>query len=416
MKLPLLAVCSLAACVDASSSGPGSTNADIKAAATTISIVANAEPSLVVFRQGAGPWQPATRMGPLRYQAEVSGPYSVMTVCVSESGPFSTIVGLTLDDAPQVDVYCGFKEEESFSVRSSMVQSGTVSVGPFRVRSTRPKWDFETLVPVKRYDVTAVSDTHVAVRRDVDVFGPVELPALDAVAEGQPLASVTFTPTNSFPGETPHVGVFLVSPQIDPQAQIYRGPMTSAKVVPDAVLDEALVQEVSLRSEGFGDTSYVFRSSRRPFHLGDGTGVTFWDPFQGLQLGLDGQGRASASWQSLALVDYAYFDLTDEQGRYAAIDLSRSYLEQTSPSQVTFAFDAPGFLPEWAPDLSGPYSMMTLLSRQGAARDGYTYSDQFNVTAGTGRDLWRQSAAPDAPSIRSTRQATRARAARLGAL
>ena len=383
MRIPFIALLSLAACAESVDLDNDPEEGSIEegvllARPVVISIHADAAPALVAYREGVrGAWRAATRISATEYQARVRGPYTMIAAC-DLGYPSVQMVSQTPADGADLQVYCAPYQELPYVASGTMVQPGQVSLGGWRRSSTRANWAFELFSGEGDKDLVAATADRVHIQRALPVHGNLTLAPLDLSSQGSALDTVTFTPTNSFAGETPYVSTFIMSPRIDPQAQIYSGPMTGAKVAPAAVLGGDVTQEVSLRSQLVDDTHFLLRSARHPFRAGDATSVTFWDPFTGYHFAVD-QGVASVSWRARADMDYAYLSLSSANGGIYDLFATRNYLQATRVRKLTLDLSAPGILPQWLPTFDTEYQA-TLSSNRGTTdRVGFSYTETFNL-------------------------------------
>lgn len=362
------------------------------AVTAVISIHADAPPDLVAFREGTGAWRRATQVRPTEYTATVRGPYSVLGACAGSI----QVSSRTLRDAPSVDLYCSPPAEPDVTAAGTMVQPGTVTLGLYGSSSSTANWSYSLQVPAGDYDQVAFTADRLTLRKNLSLRTNTTLPPLD-LANATPFATATFTPTNSFPGETQSVSTFLVGPRLDPQARIYRGSLSNAKVAPSSLLAGDVTQEVSLRSELFVGTRYLLRSTRYPFKVGGATSFTYWDPMAGVTFGIS-NGRPMVSWTSRADMDYLYYSAYGANGASYTMDVTRHYLNSLRSKRLVFDVDtAPGFRPEWKLPVEFEHSVSAQAQLGTTSRVGYLLSDVINPGVLPASRV----AAPERPSPRA---------------
>ena len=371
MKYSLVALACLSACLD--SKEPVDPEPTSK---RTISISTGVAPLLVAYREGtSGDWLAATKVSDAAYEARVGGAYSVMVVCAETV----QITSWTLEDALMVKGYCAVPETP-LTVTGTMKQPGRVTLGAATTASVNEDWTFTLRVPAGAADLVAVSTDRIYVQRSLAISSNLTLPAIDLSTQGTALVDAAFTATNPRAGEVLSAATLLVSPRLDPQAQIYRGAMTAVKVVPSSLLGGDLVQEVSLRAQLLAGARQSMRTSRRPFRVGDDTSVTFWDPLPGHAFLID-QGRATLSWASRAELDTLSLSVSASNGWSYSVSASKNYLTDTKLTKLAIDLEAPGFLASWRPNLGAEYQMSLFAQRLKPIVESYSAEDTFNVGA-----------------------------------
>lgn len=344
------------------------------AVTAVISIHADAPPELVAVREGTGAWRRATQVRPTEYTATVRGPYSVLGACAGSI----QVSSRTLSDTPTVNLYCQTPAPADITVSGTMAQPGTVALGLYGRSSTTPNWSYSLNVPAGEYDQVATSSDRLLLRKNLSLRANTTLPPLD-LAAATPFSTVTFTPTNSFAGETQSVSTFLVGPRIDPQARIYRGALSGAKVAPSSLLSAEVRQEVSLRSESTVGSRYVMRSTRYPFQVGGTTSFTYWNPMAGIAFGLS-NGVPMVSWTSRADMDALFYSVYGVSGSSYSMEVSRSYLSTSRTKRLVFdVASAPGFRPEWVLPAQYEHSVSVQAQLGTTSRVGYLLSDVVNA-------------------------------------
>lgn len=135
----------LLACVAAAAAAcTGSTSGT-----TTFTLTVNATPTLIAYRDGAGPWRepdPGTYAGD--YVMHVSADYEVLVVCSDGTGFLSELRRRTVDDADSDLMYCdghSYALPGSVAVNGRMLQAGMVAMGDYASSPTAP-WDYALAV------------------------------------------------------------------------------------------------------------------------------------------------------------------------------------------------------------------------------------------------------------------------------
>lgn len=343
------------------------------AVTAVISIHADAPPDLVAVREGTGAWRRATQVRPTEYTATVRGPYSVLGVCAGSV----QVASRTLSDAPTISLYCQPPAPSDITVGGTMTQPGMVALGIYGTSSSTSNWSYSLDVPAGDYDLVATSSDRLLLRKNLSLRASTTLPPLD-LAAATPFATATFTPTNSFAGETQSVSTFLVGPRIDPQARIYRGSLTSAKVAPSSLLASDVRQEVSLRSEATTGSRYVLRSTRYPFQVGGTTSFTYWNPMAGVAFGVS-NGSPVVTWTSRADMDYLFYSVYGVSGASYSMEVSRNYLNASRSKRLVFdVASAPGFRPEWVLPVQYEHNVSAQAQLGTTSRMGYLLNDVVN--------------------------------------
>jgi hypothetical protein len=334
------------------------------AAVVTVSINFNAPPALVMVREGVnGPWRAAFQRSATSYETNVRRPYTVMGVC--DDG-FTSAVNLdsrTPQDDPNLTFTCISQfVPPPHRVLGTMVQPGGVTLNGSRRSSTVGNWQFDFRVPSGTFDLIAASAStapRVAIRRGLAIAGNTTLPPVDVAQEGTAMVDTTFTLTNPMHGETVRASVFLITPNCDPQAQIYGGAPANAKVAPSSLLLPGEKQEVSIRSEQLTAAGTSMHSIRRQYAVGDSTSFTFWAPLKSFTFPTSASPTATWRWRDTkGVMD---INLFEESGSETNVSFSRHYLMATGLTSFSFHFDAPGFLPQWQPDLTSGHSRSLFL-------------------------------------------------------
>lgn len=384
----LASVLFLCACVDPDPNDPGPWPGpdpnDPEAA--TISVVFDTPPEMVMVREGAnGAWRAATPLTYTTFEAKVRQPYTIMGVCLEGTASLVTLDARSLEDTRLVNISCRYTfAVPPHRVSGSMVQPGVVVFNGGRKISTTPNWSFEYQVEPGIYDLVASDSERVAVQRYITVNGDTKLPVpVNLEQQGTPLVSSPFTVTNPIAGDTRHVGVFLTTPFLSPQAQIYLGELATAKVAPESVIFTREKQEVSVRSERNSDWSSSSHAMRRDFKVGDSTAFTLWHPFRTFTFPT--AATPTASWQVQDGLGNLTIAISEDAGSLTTANFSKRYLEATRIESFSFDIEAPGFLPDWNADLRGAHTrelfIQDVTATEVKTRSLYEHSDHLGSSA-----------------------------------
>jgi hypothetical protein len=322
----------------------------------TLHITADKALALVVFRDGVDAmWQPATMKTPTSFEAVVHGPYVVAMVCEGDFDTFITRqIGRTTDDSPDLDAICGAPPANR-TVTGHMVQSGWVTFGPDGQGDGRASWNFQLSVPDGRYDLIALTDDGIEVRRGFAVSADLAVtPDVDVVQRGTPLTAVAFGATNAAAGEQLRASVLLDTAAAF-GADVYGGPIATARVAPESVLVTGDEQTVSVQATA----GTVGRSLRQPFRVGGNAMYTLPPAIGAIQWSTS-SGSLVVTWADRPPTSYVFATLNGPSidGIHSAanvLQLSARFLTATAITHATYATDMPGYKPEWKNDFTKRY-------------------------------------------------------------
>jgi hypothetical protein len=343
---------------------------------TTIQLTSGGATALVAFRDGTdGAWQPATMKTATSYEFQVHGPYIVAVACDYDGVSGVAQIGRTLDEPHDLGTMCP-KSSGSHKVTGVMAQAGKMVFGKHFELSTDPAWEFQFFVDDGAYDLLALTDDRIEVRRQVAINADQVLAGVDVVQQGMPLAQVAFSAANAAAGETLRASVLLGTAD-SAQAEVYAGPIAAAKVAPEAALVAADRQTVSLQATTVAAGTVTGRAVRRPFRVGGDAAYTLPSPLSGVQWAVESN-QLVVSWTSRPDNDYlvAFASGTSADGRLFTsneLDLSAAFLAATKIKRATFAADVPGYKPAWLVDLTREHSREL---------------DFQNVTSGVTTTIW----------------------------
>jgi hypothetical protein len=331
----------------------------------TITIQSDKAPALVAFRDGVdAAWQPATMKAPNSFEAEVHGPYVVTVVCeVPATGESLTFqLARTPDDARELMQPCDFPAVTRYPVTGQMVQAGRVQIDDQVRSSATAGWTFTLQVRGGIYDLMAITTDQIALRPGLPVTSPTALsPPIDVVQEGTLLADVAFTVTNAAPSETVVASVQLDKPSPATPLSVYRGPIGTAKVVPDSLATAADSQSASMQAT----VGSSLRALRRPFRVGGDTVYTLPDALAGVQWEV-ATGALAVSWSSVPPFTAFSLSASGSSGTRSQrhdLDLSPRFFEATGATRASLDSNIPGYKPEWRVDFSRSYSRQLFVQR-----------------------------------------------------
>jgi hypothetical protein len=350
--IPLLTA-AVTACGDGSQNNPTpdappDSPPDAELPGEPISIDTFGEPDLIAVKDGARPWRVLPVAGNL-YEVDVHGPYILAVVCDDGAG-FIELYQLarTLADDREQFFFCFEATKSTFgSAVGTMVQAGSVTVGFSTDTSPTENWGFDIFAEEGVHELFAQTPDRVAIRRDVTITGETAIPPLDLAQEGIALVPANASATNATAGEQVSAQVSLVTPNFT-FARLPRGPIASAKLVPDAAL---VVQDnqrlsVSAFSAGGGSRN-VFRFDVRE---GSTDEITF----------TVAQDQVAVNWGTLPAHDLLDANLQANSEDFATfwfhdLDISPAFVAETNATSATIDTDIPGFRDEWKIDLDKEY-------------------------------------------------------------
>jgi hypothetical protein len=352
--LPLLLCNTFAACGDDGSAVP-----DAPSGPTMISITSDHVPALVAFRDGIdAAWQSASMKSPTSFEIEVNGPYMVTVVCEdpTNGGTYIWQAARTPEDAHDVALECVLTLPSGHAVTGHMVQAGSVYLAESIDTRDYADWDFQLVAPNGTYDLVAVTDDRIAIRRAITIDGDLAVtPQVDVAQQGTALVDVGFTIANAEPDETLVAAVFLETQTSSVPATVYHGPIAMARVVPSSAFVATDIQAASMRAIN----GPALRALRRPFRAGDNTEYILPPPLGGVQWAIESD-NLSASWMTLPELDLlmanVYGWATDSvRVSIHNVKMTARFVATTGITRLTLDTDIPGYKPEWKVDFTGPY-------------------------------------------------------------
>lgn len=312
-------------------------------------------PALVAFRDGLdADWQTAEPRAAGSYAFDVHGPYEVAVVCDNGVGGVTVHqIARTPDDPRALELPCepAFTNDKLLS--GVVHQPGLVMVGPMVSFGFEAPWEFSVPLPDGSYDLGAVTEGALALRRGVVVSGDTWLtPDIDVDAEGIALAPSPLTATNLEPDEGASAMIVLSTPST-PLIVVSNNELASATKLPDSALLATDRQDAIVSTEN----GPYRRALRRA--LDAGSAFTLPDGLRDVRFTVEG-GELVASWGTLPTHDtveivaqgYAY-DFSRDWRHTKQI--SARFLAETGIARATLDTQIPGFQPPWRLDLTGWY-------------------------------------------------------------
>ena len=348
---PLLCSSLLAACGD---DAP-------KVEPTTITISSDKAPALVAFRDGLdADWQAATMKTATSYEAVVHGPYVVTVACEGAAELATTQIARTPDDEHAIAVSCEVAAPATHAITGHMAEAGRIQMGAAHATSTTAGWDFNMAVPNGTYDLMALNDDKIVLRRGIEVSGDLALtPEINLSQDGKLLAEVAFTAPNAAATETLVASVDLDKPGTP--YSIYSGPIATVKAIPDTLLVAADPQTASVKASTAGG----FRALRRPFRVGGKTEFTLPAPLTGVKWE-QAEGKLALSWSAMPAFDSFVVGVTGEKNgkqQSQSLELSPRFVQETGIARTDVDTDIAGYKPEWKIDLAKEYSRELLVQK-----------------------------------------------------
>jgi hypothetical protein len=332
----------------------------------TIQIGAGPDLVFAAFRDGVdAPWQPATSVSAASYQAAVHGPYLVTIVCASGDQRNTVQLGRTLDDPRDLGTLCApaASPAGAHKVTGQMAQAGQVAFAHQLASGTSSNWGFQFSVPGGSFDLLAATADALVVRRAVAVHADMAVPAVDAAADGTPLASAAFSVTSAAQDRTEQLeaSVALATGAAGP-IELYRGPIDQARIAPQSILVTADNQTVEIRATApatAGATMTAARALRRPFRAGGDTAFALPPSLGTVQW--DARTDLTATWAAQAGLGslIASGTGTSADGLSLAscqVDLSESFLAATAATTATCDTNLSGYKPEFKIDFTRAYT------------------------------------------------------------
>jgi hypothetical protein len=325
-------------------------------------------------------WRGVSTAGTHTFDLVVAGPYQIVVVC----GP--AFDGAVFDDAVLVAVYarspsdlpllqhtCSARALPTFTVSGTMVNPGQINLGYVEDSSTTSNWSFSLHPEVGSYDLVllqqnSVDPPRIALRRDLEVTGDLDLGTLDVAQEpGHALVEISFAVPSLQPGEqlssglelrtgttTASLPAFLVFP-LGHNAP----PSWSMSLVPDAALRASDRQIALLAAYTLSTSEGILyeriRSVARDMHVGDTVPWSLPEPIGPVAFEMAAH-RVTVAWSSL--VDYSDIFLSFSSrpadhslGPAHELILSRAYIEDVGTTGATLdVTGVPGIPPEWQID------------------------------------------------------------------
>ena len=321
-------------------------------------------PASIAFRDGVdGEWQVPLRTARGTYALEVNGPYLVSVVCDPGDGSIVTRqTARTPDDSRYLELACTEAPSRGATLTGKMARPGTIRIDQARASSGAPDWTFTLVTSPGTFDLLAVSDRRVSLRRDVAIYGTVDHGAIDLHREGSLLEPVTLTASSNVSAlEEVGATVQLATPHLR-HGHVYEGAPEGARVAPSELLIAGVQQLVTVHASDGHHT----RAVRRDFRAGDPTLFTLPDPLEAVQLDAT-RGGPVATWSTLPEHDELRLLVrgTASGGdRRHELALSPRFVAATGATSAALDTELPGYLPAWRPDDSRACSAELRVQRE----------------------------------------------------
>ena len=322
----------------------------------TVTLQTVAEPVLVAFRdESSTTWQVLSVAGTTTFEIHPTGPYRLVVVCRTPRSVNATQYGLVLEDGTMFEHACG-APTRPLTARGSLAESGLVSFGGNQALSSAAPWTFELAVSPGTYDlVTLLGDPfdpdRIALRRDVAMTADLDLGAVDLTG-AEPLAVVSFTPTNKLDGEIVTHYTYFDSGQGAFYSFVQSGSW-AAKFVPASLLRTTDHQGIELGAYTLdGPRRSIYRGIGRAYHAGDPTEVTLPAAIAPVSFEVAGNRLSVALPAMPSDADAELATQTQVKGddafRVQSTRLSSQFMHATGTTSVVVDFThVPGFLAEW---------------------------------------------------------------------
>lgn len=348
VAFPLL----LTGCPDDSDSEPGPAEPEPPPAPQRVVVETVDLPALIAYREGDGAWKALTERSSTTFAFDVTGPYSVTTVCDDGAGQIDVYqIARTLDDDRTMTTACHSAPELTL-VGGTMLQVGQAAMESVQTDARASDGHFELGVPRGTYDLVATSGSAIAIYRDVVVDSASTPPTMnlpfdvDLVADGKPLV-VPQLGVDSLPEEFVHAFVTLDTGLT--RATIYSSHPSSVRVAPDDVLAATDRQVVEISAHRSQNQRRFLRRVSAPVRGGDSTRLELPEHIGPVEFTV-AQDVFQVTWSHLPDHDVLTADLSGG-GIAHHLALSAHHAAATRATALTFdAADIPGFRPEWRID------------------------------------------------------------------
>lgn len=333
-----------------------------------VTIETGVPPALIAFREERSTqWQTVPIADGGTFDLQVTGPYRVVVICRSSGR--STLVtqfARTLADEHRIEHTCGVRRAFPFHVRGEMTQEGLVSFDSAGVGRSAVPWTFDLPAAAGTFDLLVWFGSlfsgfdRIAIRRDVEVSGDLQLGTIDATKEPtHALVPTHFRPTNRDPDETLSATLTVESGHTHSASSVFdSGSGWLVPLVPDDALRPTDTQRLELTARLTTSTDPVQQRVRSVNRGITGpTEIQLMAPL-GLVRFVTTPDRLDATWSTLPEIDELdlwRWSFPEDFSRSIFHDLllSRNFIADVGLASATLDFtDIPGFDPAWRHDPS----------------------------------------------------------------
>lgn len=317
-------------------------------------------PTAIAYRdERAGTWRAPAQVTPRRFELAVSGPYRLTVICDEPEAATVRVHQLarTPEDGRSLALACN-TNPSPYQIRGTIAQAARVSLGEARVFPDAGE-TFEIGAARGRQTLVAITDTAVAVRRNLVVKHDRTIAPIDVAREGAALVPTVFTASNLDGTETGATAVIFADIG-GTSAFVFAGDPTAARVVPSSLLHPRDDQWVTLAIHD----PISGRTVTRRYRTGDST--TFPLPLD--RLGPVVFDDFAVTWSTLPAYEniellfaaFSFETFVDVQHR---LDLSPRFVDATGATGAALDLDVPGMRPEWLIDPDSEYQRFIEASR-----------------------------------------------------
>ena len=307
--------------------------------------------SLIVYRDGTGPWQVPQETSPGQYALHVTNDYEWLLVCTSGASFDAELQAATYADGASQFGFCfadGGAAPSTVPVTGQMAQAGIISMYD-RATSSTPSWSFTLNVPPGTHDLVAVGvDNRMLIRRNLQITAATTESLIDVDANGTAMTSVPLT-VNGLGSDTLSTELDLL---LSNDLTLIDGTSTMLEAPPASLLLPTDSEFLSLAASTSSTTRTAFTS-----FTGAETTFTLMPALSGVTFDAS-SGALKASWATLP--SYTNLDMylaASAAGAFSTerVSVSKSWLMATGATSIAFDQMPPGYDASWKIDLSGPY-------------------------------------------------------------
>jgi hypothetical protein len=268
-----------------------------------------------------------------------------------------------------------------------MVQPAVVHLGTSSFVTAASNPNFELQAIAGTFDlVMLTSDSKIAIRRDLQVSGDLQLGSIDLAQDSpQQRVPTTFTATNLGGADTIYAEASLEAGGTF--ARLHFGTGWSLSVVPQSALRPTDRQIISLAASEPVNGAGTLRRTRFAFlryNLGEPTSITLPEPVGAVAYEATAD-RLVATWSTLPEYDTLTVQRLSSAPnlsnlRIHALELTRAFVDATDATSAALAVDdLPGFKAEWRQHPTQPHNRDLMTSREllGGDVERSTLREQF---------------------------------------